>query len=53
MATRRRKLCVWVSEDLYEAIIAVATLKTKKVRGALQEFLEEIIREYIEGRREV
>jgi len=52
---RRRKLCVWISEDLYEAeaIIAIAPAKTKKVKGSIQESLEEIIRDYIEGRREV
>ena len=44
----RKKVCVWIPEELYEAIIAIAPLKAKKVRGSIQEFLLEIIRDYVE-----
>jgi len=47
----RRKVCVWLPEELYEAILAIAPLKARKVRGSIQELLVEIIREYVERER--
>jgi len=44
----RRKVCVWLDEELYEAVISIATSRAKRVRGAVQELLLEIIRDYVE-----
>jgi len=44
----RRKVCVWLPEELYEAILAIAPLKARKVRGSIQELLIEAIRDYVE-----
>jgi len=44
----RRKVCVWIPEELYEAILAIAPLKARKVRGSIQELLIEAIRDYVE-----
>jgi len=51
LITKRRKVCVWLPEDLYEALIAIAPLKAKKMRGSMQELLEGVLRDYIEGSR--
>jgi len=47
----RRKVCVWLDEELYEAVISIATSRAKRVRGAVQELLLQAIREYIERER--
>jgi len=49
----RKKVCAWIPLDLYQALVAVAATKSKKLRGSLQEAVEEALRRYVEeGARE-